>query len=71
VNCATFAVSGNILVTERVLHKVKHMVRNPDPTTGAMGAFKVTALTDALNNEHVLATLHTTVTVSQQKVGHG
>jgi hypothetical protein len=75
VNCATFPVStirkGNILVTERVLHKVKHMVCNPDPTTGTTGAFKVTALTDALNNEHVITTLHTTIAVSQQKVGHG
>jgi len=40
VNCASFAVSAvrkrNVLVTKGVLDKVKHMTRNPDPTTRAM-----------------------------------
>jgi hypothetical protein len=74
VNFASFAVSTirkcNVLVTKGVLDKVEHVICNPDPTTGAMWAFKVTAFTDPLNDQHVITMPPTTVTVSQ-KVCHG
>jgi hypothetical protein len=75
VNCASFAVStvgkGNVLVTKGVLDEVKHIIGNSDPTTGAMGALEVTALTDALDNGHLVATPPTTIAISQEKVVHG
>jgi hypothetical protein len=74
VNGATFTISavrkGNVLMTKRVLHKLEHIICNPNPATGAMRAFEVTALTNPLHNGHFITTPPTTVTVSQQKIGH-
>jgi hypothetical protein len=75
MNCASFAVSAvrksNILVTKDVLDKGKHMSRNPDPTTRAMWAFVVAALTHTVDvdDADAIVTPPTAVAVSQ-KVGH-